>query len=352
MLRFPGGLLASSHRVGIDELASRVRAGDRRALSRAISWIEDQTPLGRSLLDLLYDPIPRAHRVGVTGPPGSGKSTLVSELTLRLRARGEKVGILAVDPSSPFTGGAILGDRIRMQAHSGDPGVFIRSMASRGSLGGLAMTTYEASEALEAAGFQWVLIETVGVGQSEMEIIETADTTLLVLVPESGDGIQVMKAGLMEAGDVFVINKYDREGGDRLQREIAVMLELERGRRPAGHPARAWERPICPTIAMNGSGVDAVLEAVEQHRAFLQADAGGGRERTERKIEQRLRAQLRDSMLRAANESGDLAEWIRDARRRILAREASPYGLVDDQVARLLRGQGFSMAPTGKGARR
>jgi LAO/AO transport system kinase len=337
--------------VGIDELASRVRSGDRRALSRAISWIEDQTPAGRALLDRLYDPSPRAHRLGVTGPPGSGKSTLVSDLTQRLRARRERVGILAVDPSSPFTGGAILGDRIRMQAHSGDPGVFIRSMASRGSLGGLATTTYEASEALEAAGFEWVLIETVGVGQSEMEIIETADTTLLVLVPESGDGIQVMKAGLMEAGDVFVINKYDREGGDRLQKEIALMLEMEHARRAATGPDGAWERVICPTVANQGTGVQAVLDAIERHKAFLRTDAGAGRSRIEHRIETRLRAQLRDRMLQGLSDSGDLAEWVREARRRILAREASPYGLVDEKVKHLLRGEGLAPGSTGKGTR-
>ncbi len=206
--------------------------------------------------------------MGITGPPGAGKSSLVSELTRLLRGRGAQVGVLAVDPSSPFTGGAILGDRIRMQAHYGDPGVFIRSMASRGSLGGIAATTHEASEAIEAAGYDWILIETVGVGQSEMEIVEAADTTVLVLVPESGDAVQVMKAGLMEAGDVFVINKSDREGGDHLEKEISLLFDLARERRgegPADRGGDPWERKICRTVATRGDGIGDLLEAIDAH---------------------------------------------------------------------------------------
>lgn len=326
---------------GIDELASRIRAGDRRALSRGISWIEDRIPEGRGLLDRLFDPSPRSHRVGITGPPGSGKSTLTSELTRSLRDGQASVGILAVDPSSPFTGGAILGDRIRMQAHHGDPGVFIRSMASRGSLGGLASTTYEASEALEAAGCAWILIETVGVGQSEMEIIEAADTTVVVLVPESGDAVQVMKAGLMEAADIFVINKFDREGGERLEKEILLMLELERDRRREEAVAgiEPWEPRICRTVAIRGDGVDALRAEIEAHRDWMRSDPAIWGSRRRKRVAQRLRTLLRDRLLQGLWQSGELDRWASESERKVDAGEASPYALVDAMVSRLLAGE-------------
>jgi len=363
--------LASRRTDEIEDLAQRVRSGDRRAISRAISWIEDQTPAGRKLLDRLYSPRPRSHRVGITGPPGSGKSTIVSELTRLLRARGEQVGILAVDPSSPFTGGAILGDRIRMQSHQGDPGVFIRSMASRGSLGGLATATYEASEALEAAGCSRILFETVGVGQSELEIIEAADTTVLVLVPESGDGVQVMKAGLMEAGDIFVINKSDREGGDRLHKEISLMIEMGRERRGAvaapssaglglprnrglarGVSETAWERRICRTVALRGEGMDDLLASIEAHRDQIQSDAAVWSARQEQRLDSRLRTQLRDRILHGLWKAGHLEEWIGDGLGRIRRGEISPYGLVDELVRRLLPEDRPAGIEAGKGGDR
>ncbi len=347
--------MASAGHGGIGDLASRLRGGDRRALSRAISWIEDATPQGRALLDRLYAPGPRSHRVGITGPPGSGKSTLVSELTTLLRRRGDTVGILAVDPSSPFTGGAILGDRIRMQAHHGDPGVVIRSMASRGSLGGLASTTYEASEAMEAAGFDWILLETVGVGQSEMEVVEAADTTVLILVPESGDAVQVMKAGLMEAGDIFVINKYDREGGDRLEKEISLMLELARERqreKPGRDGARSFERTICRTVAVRGEGIENLLLAVIAHREYLRGDPDVWTAHLRSRIDARLRTQLRDRLLHVLWRDGDLEDWVREAGRRIVAGETSPYALVDEFVGRLLGEGRMRWAETGKGGER
>jgi LAO/AO transport system kinase len=342
--------LASAATQGIDEIASRIRAGDRRALSRGISWIEDQTPRGRALLDRLYDATPRCHRVGITGPPGSGKSTLTSELTRSIRARDAMVGILAVDPSSPFTGGAILGDRIRMQALHGDPGVFIRSMASRGSLGGLASTTYEASEALEAAGCAWILIETVGVGQSEMEIIEAADTTVVVLVPESGDAVQVMKAGLMEAADLFVINKFDREGGERLEKEILLLLELERDRRreEAVGSGEPWEPKICRTVATHGDGVGELRGWIESHRDWMRADPSMWAARRRKRVAQRLRTLLRDRLLQGVWQSGELEAWVGESERKVDAGEASPYALVDAMVARLLSG-GNGPHPVGAG---
>lgn len=341
--------MASSHREGIEEIASGVVGGDRRALARALSLIEDQTPDGRALLDRLYSPSQKAHRVGITGPPGSGKSTLVNELTGKLRGLGEKVGILAVDPSSPFTGGAILGDRIRMQAHYGDPGVFIRSMASRGSLGGLASTTYEATELLEAAGCDSILVETVGVGQSEMEVVEATDTTVLVLVPESGDAVQVMKAGLMEAGDLFVINKFDREGGGRLEKELTLMLEMarERFREGGSSETEQWKRPILRTVAQRGEGLDELLSALSQHREFLSSDATRSNQRAKLRIERQLRRQLRDRLLSAIAETGDLERWIAESQAKVRSGEASPYALVDRLVTDLLRGKPEGFAGAG-----
>lgn len=333
--------MASPSREAIEDLASRLRSGDRRALSRAISWIEDQTDEGRRLLDLLYAPLPRAHRVGITGPPGAGKSSLVSELTRLIRQRGEQVGVLAVDPSSPFTGGAILGDRIRMQAHYGDPGVFIRSMASRGSLGGLASTTHEASEAIEAAGYDWILIETVGVGQSEMEIVEAADTTVLVLVPESGDSVQVMKAGLMEAGDLFVINKSDRQGGDHLQKEISLLFDLARERRREGPPDDRfppWDRRITKSVATRGEGIEDLLDGIEAHRAYLRADPERWAAHCEQRLSARLRTHLRDRLLQGIWGAGHLEDWMVRGLERIRRGETSPYALVDEFVMRLLGG--------------
>jgi LAO/AO transport system ATPase len=217
--------LDPKHAALLDDFRARRRA----ALSRIISIVEDQRPGFRGLLNALHQGIGHAHRIGVTGPPGAGKSTLTAGLIARYRERGETVAVIAVDPTSPFTGGALLGDRIRMNEISMDAGVFIRSMATRGSLGGLALATKEVADVMDAFGFDRIIVETVGVGQSELDIAAAADTTVVVLVPESGDGIQAMKAGLMEAADLFVINKADRSGADRLAREVSMMLHLRSG---------------------------------------------------------------------------------------------------------------------------
>jgi LAO/AO transport system kinase len=338
----------------MEGIASRVLEGDRRALSRSLSLIEDQTPEGRALLDRLYSPAQRAHRVGITGPPGSGKSTLVNELTSRLRAREETVGILAVDPSSPFTGGAILGDRIRMQTHYGDPGVFIRSMASRGSLGGLASTTHEAAELLGVAGYDWILVETVGVGQSEMEVVEATDTTVLVLVPESGDAVQVMKAGLMEAGDLFVINKFDREGGEHLEKEISLMLEMARERSRETEPGEgvgAWQKPILRAVAFRGEGIDQLVTAIDRHREFLQSDPARSEQHQTERINRQLQRQLRDRLLYTLKRTGELERWLDESRSKVLSGEASPYALVDGLVAGLMRGKAEPRSRGGHGGR-
>ena len=322
------------------------RAGKRPALARAISIVENDRPGARALLQALHARLGRARRIGITGPPGAGKSTLVSALITALRARGDTVGVVAVDPSSPFTGGALLGDRIRMGEATLDPGVFIRSMASRGSLGGLALATKEVADVLDAFGFDHVLVETVGVGQSELDIAGAADTTIVVLVPESGDSIQAMKAGLMEIADLFVINKADRPGAERLAREVEMMLHLRAGRalhnvpahhgvdlnrvrrraasaeradgdRPAASVAdgdtggagqpEAWAIPVLQTVAANGQGVDALVEALDRHHAWLEASGELGRRRRRRLAERVREVVDRGLRQRAWTEAGGAA---------------------------------------------
>lgn len=277
----------------LEGLAERKSA----SLARAISIVENGTPGFEELLASLHGKLGRARRIGITGPPGAGKSTLTEQLTAAFRAAGYTVGVIAVDPSSPFTGGALLGDRIRMERSSLDEGVFIRSMASRGSMGGMATTTGEVADVMDAFGFDRIIIETVGVGQSELDVMAASDTTVVVLVPESGDGIQVMKAGLMEIADVFVVNKADRPGADRIRQELEVALGLRAGQayrhvsvkaghgavgrkggqadgnnaggpiRPSADPPH-WEPPVLPTIATQGDGVPELVAAIDKHFAF------------------------------------------------------------------------------------
>ncbi|WP_276959219.1 methylmalonyl Co-A mutase-associated GTPase MeaB [Allomeiothermus silvanus] len=240
------------------ELYERFRAGDIRALARAITLAESGHPLGQELLKRLRGQ-GQARVVGLTGSPGAGKSTLTDRLIEKARQRGERVAVLAVDPSSPFTGGAILGDRIRMMRHHQDPGVFIRSLASRGALGGLAGATVAALALLEAFGFERIFVETVGVGQSEVDIVRVADTTVLVLTPAAGDAVQAFKAGVMEIADVFVVNKFDLPGGERIVQELKTTLELAPAR-PGG-----WKPPVLTAVAPQAEGVDELFEAMDQH---------------------------------------------------------------------------------------
>jgi GTPase len=268
-----------------DQLIQRTLAGERVPLARAISWVENEHPHAVALLDACFPRAGRAYRLGITGPPGAGKSTLVTKLALEYRARGLTVAIVAVDPTSPFSGGALLGDRVRMQELSGDEGVYIRSMATRGSMGGLAVHTAQVCDVLDAAGFDRVLIETVGVGQSELEVAQTADTTAVVLVPESGDAVQAMKAGLMEIADVFVINKSDREGADRAAQAIRSALHL-RAR------TSEWQIPVQLTVATAGGGVGELVERFEQHLAWLGSSGTLDRRRRLR-LAQRLEGLVR-----------------------------------------------------------
>jgi LAO/AO transport system kinase len=247
----------------LDELIPRVLQRNPRALGRAISILEDGGGGQRELIRRVYAGTGKARVVGVTGPPGAGKSTLVDRLARLIRQRGQSVGVLAVDPTSPFTGGALLGDRIRMQTLYTDPGVFIRSMATRGAMGGLARASRDAVDLLDAAGFDWVLVETVGVGQDEVDIVRTADTVVLVTIPGLGDDIQAIKAGILEIADVFVINKADREGVERTAKDLQMMLSIgEHGE---------WLPPILKTVASREEGIDRVLGEIEKHREYLAA---------------------------------------------------------------------------------
>jgi LAO/AO transport system kinase len=282
------------------QLLESFERGEARALARAISWVENARPGFEALLSALHDRVGRAHRIGITGPPGAGKSTLIHALARAVRKDGERVGVVAVDPTSPFTGGALLGDRIRMTGAAGDDGIFIRSMASRGSVGGLATTTREVADLMDAFGFERVVVETVGVGQSELEIAGATDTTVVVLTPESGDSIQAMKAGLMEIADVFVLNKADRPEAKRAAGELKTILRLRQGhmfdRVPAHHGVdlsglarrravklqsgedtageagvapRRWEIPVLLTAAHTGAGITELIETLAAHYEYL-----------------------------------------------------------------------------------
>lgn len=242
--------------------------GDRLALARLITRVENRAPEVPAIMQAIHERTGRAYVLGITGPPGAGKSTLVDRVTSLLRAEQHPVGVIAVDPSSPFTGGAVLGDRIRMQTHTLDPGVFIRSMATRGSLGGLARATGDVIKLLDAFGFPWIVIETVGVGQTELDIVRQADTTVVALVPESGDSVQAMKAGLMEVADIFVVNKADRDGAHALMAELRFSVHLHY---TSGAPRDVdWEVPVLAAQAVNDVGMEALLQQVKRHRGALE----------------------------------------------------------------------------------
>jgi len=267
-------------------LVDRMLAGDRLALARLITRVENRMPGVAEIMRAVQPHLGRAHVLGVTGPPGAGKSTLVDRLTARLRAEGQRVGVIAVDPSSPFTGGAVLGDRIRMQAHTLDRDVFIRSMATRGSLGGLAAATGDVIKLMDAAGFPWILIETVGVGQTELDIIKQADTTVVALVPESGDSIQAMKAGLMEVADIFVVNKADRDGAHALMAELRFSVHLHYSSSVSPKDIE-WEIPVLAAQATNDVGVGELLADVKRHRSVLEQTGA---------LEKRRRARRRSDL--------------------------------------------------------
>jgi LAO/AO transport system kinase len=314
--------------VDVPALVESARAGSPRAVARLISLVEDAHPALREVMAALAPHTGRAHVIGITGSPGVGKSTSTNALVAAFRARGKRIGVLAVDPSSPFSGGALLGDRVRMQDHALDPEVYIRSMASRGHLGGLSWTTPQALRVLDAAGCEVVLVETVGVGQSEVEVAGLADTTIVLLAPGMGDGIQAAKAGILEIGDVFVVNKADREGADATVRDIRHMISLGDRTEPG-----LWRPPVVKTVASRDEGVDDVLEAVDKHVAWME-QSGALRERRVRRagdeIESIALQQLRSRMgdLRHGAGVDELAAAVVDGR-------TDPYAAADRVVEAL-----------------
>jgi LAO/AO transport system kinase len=296
------------------ELVDRMLAGDRLALARLITLVENRSPLVPEIMRRVHSRTGRAYTLGVTGPPGAGKSTLVDALTARLRKDEATVGVIAVDPTSPFSGGAVLGDRIRMQSHTLDAGVFIRSMATRGSLGGLARSTAAVQKLLDAFGFDRVLVETVGVGQSELDVMKVADTIVVVLVPESGDAVQTMKAGLLEVADILVVNKADRDGAPALATELRYMVHLHKEGQQAAR-GLDWEVPVLTTVAATGMGVDELHGEIARHRAALEASGALERRRQARRAEELtalVLGELRRRVDEALADGGSLAPVLAD----------------------------------------
>jgi LAO/AO transport system kinase len=297
------------------DLASRLLAGDRRALARSLTLVENGGTDGADLLKALFSRTGNAHLIGITGAAGSGKSTVTNALTTHYRRDGKTVGIIAVDPSSPFTHGAVLGDRIRMLDHWSDEGVFIRSMATRGALGGLAATTFEAALVLDAAGMDIVIVETVGAGQDEVEIAGLADTTVVINTPSTGDDIQAMKAGILEVADVLVVNKADLPGADTLVAQLTALLEMG--------AERAWRVPLVKVIARDGSGISELADSLAQHRRFL-IESGEIQKLRKRQARSQIESILKDELLRAAiRESGGEAS-LESAADRVAARQTDP----------------------------
>jgi LAO/AO transport system kinase len=310
----------------MDELVAEVLQGSVRAMARLITLVENEDSRALHLMGAIYHNTGNAYVLGITGSPGTGKSTLTDKITTILRERDQTVGVIAVDPSSPFTGGALLGDRIRMQRSSGDAEVFIRSMATRGNLGGLARTTADVVKIMDAFGKDWVIVETVGVGQDEVEIAKTADTTIVVLAPGLGDTIQSMKAGVMEIADLYVVNKADRSGADELVSEVTVRVEQDSQIKKA-----VWKPPIVKTIAVENQGTDTLVEAVEKHRSFLQESGKLTKNRRE-KTRQETLALLRDEISRNVLEkvlgNGRFDALIDD----IVAQKKDPYTSVQEII--------------------
>mgnify|MGYP000355142030 CR=1 FL=1 len=306
------------------ELVAQALAGNRRALARLLTHVENNSAQARAILAALHPHTGRAHIVGVTGAPGTGKSTLVNELAKRLRAQGHTVGVVAVDPSSPFSGGALLGDRVRMQDLAGDSGVFVRSMATRGSLGGLAQASGDVVKVLDAVGFDVTLVETVGAGQAEVDIARTAHTTVVVEAPGLGDEVQALKAGLLEIADVLVVNKADRPGAAQAVQALQGMLDL--GRDSAPGRGEEWQPPVLQTVALDGVGVDEVVEAIAAHRAYLQRSGLWMRREQERArsdLKRLLERALLEQILAAVGEE-ELQRWVE----RIAAREMDTFAAV------------------------
>jgi LAO/AO transport system kinase len=313
--------------------AERVIAGDIRTVARLIRDIDDGMPEVREVLKDLYPHTGKAYVIGITGSPGVGKSTLVDQMVAHLRKQERTVGVLAVDPTSPFSGGAILGDRVRMQRHSMDPGVFIRSLATRGHFGGLTQSTRSAIDVLDAMGKDYILVETVGVGQDEVDVVRTAHTTVIVVIPGMGDDIQAIKAGILEVGDIFLINKADREGSDKTMSDLRLMIEMDQKKYEAG----GWKPPILKVEAVFDKGVDEFLEVVDQHAAYL-AKTEGGRDfrgnpnKVRQELKEMVKARLIEEVLDRLTESGAFDQAVES----ILQKKVDPYTACEDLVLPIL----------------
>lgn len=310
-----------------EQLLDSLFQGDIRALSRVITLVENRSADSQALLQKLFPRAGKAQVLGITGSPGSGKSTLVDRLATAYRKKGDTLGVIAVDPSSPFTGGAILGDRIRMQGPGTDPGVYIRSMATRGHLGGLATATADVVTVLDAAGRNPIIVETVGVGQDEIEIVKLADVAIVVLVPGMGDDVQALKAGIMEIGDIFVINKCDRPGVEKMERAVQAMLSL-------AHTADGWQPPIVKTVATDGSGIDELVDTIERCVAFFQ-NSDARLQKKKEAAKQRLMALLEERLVKTAIQqvfpNGEMNRVVEQ----IANRQQDPYSVVDSIIRNL-----------------
>ena len=313
----------------IEEIVQGVLAGDRRSIAKAITVIENNPEKAHRIIASIYPHTGKAHVIGITGPGGSGKSTLIEKIIREYRRRGKTVGVVAVDPTSPFTGGAFLGDRIRMQELSVDEGVFIRSMATRNYLGGIARATKDAVKVLDASGRDVVIVETVGAGQSEVEIIKVAQTIVVVFAPGLGDEIQAIKAGVMEIGDIFVVNKADRENVDKSVMDIRAMLQLS-------NKEQAWTPPVLKTIALTGDGVAKLIEKIEEHRRFLEREAGRekAREKAETELVEAIKEKVASLMIEELEKGGEFESYLQ----KILRREIDPMSAAEKILKKKLGG--------------
>jgi LAO/AO transport system kinase len=317
----------------LQDIVERLLSGDRRALARMVTLIENEAPAVHRYLAELHQHAGHAHIVGVTGAPGAGKSTLVTHLVRELRRRERKIGVVAIDPTSPFSGGAILGDRIRMMELSGDPNVFIRSMASRGSLGGLAASTRDVVRAMDAAGLDPVIIETVGTGQAEVEVMRTAQTVLVVSAPGMGDEVQAIKAGILEIADIFVVSKADKPGADQTRAELAMLLSLDPKRRLHDTSKPYWRIPVLKTSAIKDQGIVEVVDAIELHRRYL-VESGMLASRAQRQVSSEVQALVLHAVVKALKAQVSEEEWqqlVRD----ITRRERDPYSVARELETRI-----------------
>ena len=311
------------------EIVDKLLNHSRLALSKAITAVENEYDDAVKIMTDIYPHTGNAYVIGITGPPGAGKSTMTDKLAKEYRKRGKTVGIVAIDPTSPYSGGAILGDRIRMMDLTADEGIFVRSMATRGSLGGLSQKAGDAVKLMDAYGMDVIIVETVGVGQSEVDIVKTADTTMVVVIPGMGDDIQAIKAGILEIGDLFTINKADREGTDKLNIEIEMMLEL--------NPEHvSWRPPINRTIASKGIGIEAVVDSIEEHKAYL-IESGKLSDIRKARIKNEVTAMLNDRVNRYIDEKVIATDAFDDLVVKMQSREIEPYSVVDDIVGKVLK---------------